>query len=410
MRTGFRAAGAGLVALALVLAPGATAFADRDDPLPTQAEVAEADAKLRTKARDVAEIRADLAVANAHLQAAAHQAEVAAEQYNAARYRLAEARKATVAAKAAAAAADRHVQDQAAGIAALVTQSYQSGTGLTGMTAFFSDGGPSEVMGRIGVVDSVGSALEAQYAEFAATDVLARVARERAAAAEKEQKRQAVLAEQLQEGAAEAALNAEATAHSMARQRTLLIADLAAAQQVSVALASKRQRGLEAIAQARAAAAAAEAAAAAAAGAGRDGTSGGDGIDPNDPGRPHALSTPDGAERAIAFARKQLGEPYLWAAAGPDAWDCSGLTMRAWERGGVALPHYSAAQYQQTKHLSVVELRPGDLVFWGDSPDTIHHVALYLGDSQIIHAPRTGEPVQIASMYAWIPPTYFGRP
>lgn len=410
MQSGFRAVGAGLVALALTVSLGGTAVADPTDPLPTEAEVAAADAKLRTKARDVAEIRADLAVASSHLQAAAQQAEVAAEEYNGARYRLAEARKAAVAAKAAAAEADQHVQDQAAGIAALVTQSYQSGTGLTGMTAFFSEGGPSEVMGRIGVVDSVGSALEAQYAEYAATDVLAKVARERAAAAEQEQAAEAVLAQELKEGAAEAALNAQATARSIARQRTLLIADLAAAQQVSVALAGKRQRGLEAISQARAAAAAAEAAAAAAASAGRDGTSGSNGIDPNDPGRSHALSTVEGAERAIAFARKQLGEPYLWAAAGPDSWDCSGLTMRAWERGGVALPHYSAAQYQQTKHLSVVDLRPGDLVFWGDSPDTIHHVALYLGDGQIIHAPRTGQPVQISSMYSWIPPTYFGRP
>ncbi len=409
MRTDIRAAGTGLVTLALIGTLNGIAVADPKDPLPSKSQVDTANANLRNKARDVAEIRADLAVANSHLRAAAEQAEVAAEAYNAARWRLAEAKRATAAAKAAATAANRRVQDQAAGIAALVTRTYQSGSDLTGVTAFFGDTNPTELMGRVGVVESVGSALDAQYAEFAATDVLAKVARQRAAAAEKKQAEEAELAERLRDGAAEAADLAQAQARSIAQQRTQLIADLATAQKISVSLASRRQQGLEAVAQAKAAAAA-EA-------AGADGALSGpnrgpvdNGISPNDPGRPYALSTPEGADRAIAFAKAQLGEPYLWAADGPDSWDCSGLTMRAWQRGGVGLPHYSAAQYQHSKHIGIADLRPGDLVFWGDAVNTIHHVAMYLGDGKIIHAPRTGQPVQIASMYAWIPPTYFGRP
>jgi len=411
VRTGVRAAGIGLVALTLVGTLSGTAVAD-PDPVPSKSQVDRANTNLRKKARDVAEIRADLAVANSHLRAAAQQAEVAAEQYNAARWRLGEAKKATVAAQAAAAAASRRVEDQAAGIAALVTRTYQSGTELTGVTAFFGDSSPTELMGRVGVVESVGSALDAQYAEFAATDVLAKVARERAAAAEKQQAEEAALAEQLRDGAAEAALLAQAQARSIAQQRAQLIADLATAQKISVSLATKRQQGLEAQAQAKAAAAAAEAAATAAADAGGSGRDGpvNNGISPNDPGRAYSISTVEGAEKAIAFAKAQLGEPYLWAADGPDSWDCSGLTMRAWQRGGVSLPHYSAAQYQNTKHIRVVDLRPGDLVFWGDAVNTIHHVAMYLGDGKIIHAPRTGQPVQINSMYYWVPPTHFGRP
>jgi cell wall-associated NlpC family hydrolase len=117
------------------------------------------------------------------------------------------------------------------------------------------------------------------------------------------------------------------------------------------------------------------------------------------------------AATAIAFAKAQLGEPYRWAAAGPNAWDCSGLTMIAWAAAGVSLPHYSVAQYSSSTPISASQLRPGDLVFWGSSsnPGSIHHVAMYLGDGMIIHAPRTGRPVSIDSMYYWIPPNFFGR-
>jgi cell wall-associated NlpC family hydrolase len=83
--------------------------------------------------------------------------------------------------------------------------------------------------------------------------------------------------------------------------------------------------------------------------------------------------------------------------------------MMAWRKGGVSLPHYSAAQYQQSRHISAAQLRPGDLAFWGTSPNTIHHVALYIGSGQMIHAPRTGDVVKVAPLYA-AAPDFFGRP
>jgi cell wall-associated NlpC family hydrolase len=84
--------------------------------------------------------------------------------------------------------------------------------------------------------------------------------------------------------------------------------------------------------------------------------------------------------------------------------------MMAWRAGGKSLPHWSVAQFQQSTSISVGQLRPGDLVFWGSTPGTIHHVAMYVGNGQIIHAPRTGQPVQINSMYYWVPPDFYGRP
>jgi cell wall-associated NlpC family hydrolase len=85
--------------------------------------------------------------------------------------------------------------------------------------------------------------------------------------------------------------------------------------------------------------------------------------------------------------------------------------MNAWAAAGVSLPHYSVAQYAATTPVSVADLQPGDLVFWSSngSPSGIHHVAMYLGGGRIIHAPRTGRPVEIDDMNYWVPPTFFGR-
>jgi len=125
---------------------------------------------------------------------------------------------------------------------------------------------------------------------------------------------------------------------------------------------------------------------------------------------PAATTTPGAA--AVAFAREQLGEPYVWAAAGPDSWDCSGLTMAAWAAGGKTLPHYSVAQYDMSTPIASSDLQPGDLVYWGSSndPGTIYHVALYAGDDMIIHAPRTGRPVVEESIYYWRLPDFYARP
>jgi cell wall-associated NlpC family hydrolase len=114
-----------------------------------------------------------------------------------------------------------------------------------------------------------------------------------------------------------------------------------------------------------------------------------------------SLATTAGARKAIAFARAQLGKPYQWAADGPATFDCSGLTMRAWQAGGISLPHWSVAQWQVSTPVSGASARPGDLVFFAyDLNDftTIHHVALYIGNGLMIEAPYTGAVVRISSV------------
>ncbi len=110
---------------------------------------------------------------------------------------------------------------------------------------------------------------------------------------------------------------------------------------------------------------------------------------------PRLQAASSGASAAIAAARAQLGKPYAWGASGPDAFDCSGLTAWAWRAAGVSLPHSAAAQQGMGSPVNRSDLQPGDLVFFG-SP--AYHVAMYLGDGMIIHAPTTGDVVKIVSL------------
>lgn len=111
------------------------------------------------------------------------------------------------------------------------------------------------------------------------------------------------------------------------------------------------------------------------------------------------------AGAAVQFAYNQLGLPYQWGAAGPGAYDCSGLTMAAWNQAGVSLAHQASAQWNQTARVSRGDLAPGDLVFYNG----LNHVGIYIGDGQIIHAPTSGQNVSVAGIDA-MPIDGYGRP
>jgi len=85
--------------------------------------------------------------------------------------------------------------------------------------------------------------------------------------------------------------------------------------------------------------------------------------------------------------------------------------MKAWRHAGVSLSHWSGAQYYETTPISFSDIRRGDPLFWGDSddPDSIYHVAMYLGHGKMIQAPRPGRSVEIVSIYYWILPNFYTR-
>jgi cell wall-associated NlpC family hydrolase len=99
------------------------------------------------------------------------------------------------------------------------------------------------------------------------------------------------------------------------------------------------------------------------------------------------------AGKAIKYALAQIGDRYVFGADGMRTWDCSGLTMRAYQAAGVSLPHSSRAQFRYGRHISRSNLQPGDLIFF-KSP--ISHVGIYLGGGRMVHAPRPGSRVKIA--------------
>ncbi len=101
-------------------------------------------------------------------------------------------------------------------------------------------------------------------------------------------------------------------------------------------------------------------------------------------------------EQALQAALTRRGDPYVWGAAGPSTFDCSGLVKWAYAQVGIDLPHYTVSQWNMGEHISKSQLEPGDLVFFFP---TIEHVGLYVGDGLMLDAPQTGQVVQIQPVF-----------
>ncbi|MEU0058357.1 NlpC/P60 family protein [Streptomyces sp. NPDC006334] len=102
------------------------------------------------------------------------------------------------------------------------------------------------------------------------------------------------------------------------------------------------------------------------------------------------------AAKALAYARAQIGKPYVWGATGPDSYDCSGLTKAAWKAAGVSLPRTTYDQVDAGTTVSLADARPGDLIFFYDD---VTHVGLYIGNGMMIHAPKPGTYVREESVF-----------
>ena len=120
------------------------------------------------------------------------------------------------------------------------------------------------------------------------------------------------------------------------------------------------------------------------------------GVDPGNAPIPNVPAASPGAAAAVAYAKAQLGKPYRYAGVGPDAYDCSGLTMMAWAYGGVSMPHGSIAQGDMFLRVPDNSMQPGDLVIY--YPDH-HHVGMYVGGGMTISATHTGDYVRLQYVF-----------
>jgi cell wall-associated NlpC family hydrolase len=109
-----------------------------------------------------------------------------------------------------------------------------------------------------------------------------------------------------------------------------------------------------------------------------------------------------GGDVAVEFALSQVGKPYVYGAAGPYGYDCSGLALASWRVAGVELPRTASAQFYAGSHVPLGQLQPGDLIFWASDvtdPATIYHVAISLGGDRTVQATQTGQPVEVVPLW-----------
>ena len=112
-------------------------------------------------------------------------------------------------------------------------------------------------------------------------------------------------------------------------------------------------------------------------------------------------STSVSVDKVLDFAHQQLGKPYVWGAQGPNSFDCSGLTYYCYKNAaGITLNRSSAAQASNGRYVSKSELKPGDLIFFNSGTNRIHHVGMYVGNGQFIHAPSPGKSVKYENLYS----------
>jgi cell wall-associated NlpC family hydrolase len=396
-------ASAALVALVFGSLIASSMPADAHPVYPSKHKVAVARAAAKSKAAQVKAIQVALAAAADQLQAAQDRAEAAAEAYNNAEDQLALAAAAAKTAQAAAAAAAAKAGAAQTQIGKLAAEAYMNG-GMGDLAAIISSGDPNQVLERAAGLQVVGGIRQQTLADASNTKVIAGILQQKAAVALARQQAAAAAAAAAKAAAVAQANAAAAKQKAVAAEQTKLVAQLAHLQRISIALAKQRAAG---IAKAKAEAAARAARLKAEREAANNGGGGGGG------GGGVSQGTEAGGRIAVAYARSQLGKWYEWAAAGPARFDCSGLTMRAWQRAGVYLPHYSVAQYAITRHVPVSQARPGDLVFFATNtsdPGSIHHVAIYVGGGMMIEAPHTGAQVRISSIWRYGLMAYAGRP
>ncbi len=367
---------------------------------PSTAQINAAENQVRQHEAALGAQQGKLSAASAMLAKLQTQAEVLTERYDetqvneqraASAYRVTEARL-------------RQAQRQQAAsqraLASLAAGEFESGGGFDSMAAMLGDAyGPQAYMNQVGMGEVLAQSGTETLAANQANNAVARVFRTQAHELLMAKQADLRAANDLKLAIQAAVARQVAFVKVNQGQRNKLAGELATAQAKASALQAARQAALAA--QAAAVAARAAAAAGSAAGAGPAGAG------PAGSSQVPSWAWGSGASAtqgdiAANWALTQLGKPYQWGGAGPDTYDCSGLTMDAWAHAGVQLAHWTGYQWESGPHVPLNQLQRGDLLFFAtdtSDPNTIHHVGIYIGNGMMVDAPYTGAFVRIDGMY-----------
>jgi len=423
---------------------------------PSEEEIAAAKAAEEAASMSVAEIEVKLAEVNATAATATQNAQIAGEDLNEAQIALNAATATANKASADADAAEAAFQEGKQQIASVAQATYRNGGGsLDAIAPYLDADGLRGVETKQVGINSFSSSAEAKMQNVAALEQVAKVTRDAANTALDNQKKATDEVQARTDAANKAATDAQTQANIVAAQRDAYVKELATKQNTTVDLINQREASLAAERTAAERAAAEQASAAvAAADSQRRADTPAPAADAT-PEAPASSPAPDasaapaeeapapapaeeapapapaegepapapayeepvyeepddeepsysygGASTAIATAMTYLGVPYVWGGESYGGVDCSGLTMLAWESAGVDLPHLARAQYGYGTHVSLGDMEAGDLIFWSSdgTQSGIYHVALYLGDGEMIEAPTFGVPVRVTGVYSW---------
>ena len=431
---------------------------------PSEEEIAAAKAAEEAASMSVAEIEVKLAEVNAAAATATQNAQIAGEDLNEAQIELDAATATATQASADADAAEKAFNDGKMQVASVAQATYRNGGGSLDVIApYLNSDGLRAVETKQTGISSFSTSAEVKMQNVAALEQVAKVTRDAANTARDNQQKATDEVQARTDAANKAATDAQSQANIVAAQRDAYVKELADKQGTTVDLINQREATLAAERNAaeRAAAEQASAATAAADAQSRgDSATPAPAADaaPEAPASSPANDAPaapaeeapapapapaptyeepayeepvyeepayeepayeepvyeepayeepsysyGGASTAIATAMTYLGVPYVWGGESYGGVDCSGLTMLAWESAGVDLPHLSRAQYGYGTHVSLGDMEAGDLIFWSSdgTQSGIYHVAMYLGDGQMIEAPTFGVPVRVTGVYSW---------
>lgn len=454
-----------VVLASMVLSANPVAFADG----PSQDDINKSKQKEASTSASIASLEARLATLKANTENATMKAQIATEDYLQSLDALNKAKAATAAARAKATAATKQTHQARKSLSDVVVQTYQDGGNPFDIVSPYLTGRSlGDIASQKAALDRAGENTDAKLQKVQALQSVA-TTMEGIAAQKESAQRTATQKTEATKNAAQAAANAAQAAQSQATsQRANLISQLAAQRNTTVALETQRQEQLEQAEQNRKNEEARKQAQQAAAQAkakeeqekqneakAKETASPTPGQPDPQPSQtaapepaPSQTTTPEpapspsetsqpapepepapsptptpepdpepepdptpapsgGADVAIAKAYTFIGVDYVWGGESYSGVDCSGLAMLSWAAAGVSLTHSSRAQYWEGTHVSLDSVQPGDLIFWSSdgSAGSIYHVAIYLGNDQMIEAPTFGVPVRVTGVrYSGIMP------